>query len=58
MIAHSVARRARPIDDLAWQMELDTATWLDALPLAGGRRAIARTGWWSPLLAGKGAMVL
>ena len=47
-----------PIDDLAWQMELDTATlWLDALPLAGEIVELAAgTGWWSPLLAGKGEL--
>jgi demethylmenaquinone methyltransferase/2-methoxy-6-polyprenyl-1,4-benzoquinol methylase len=47
-----------PIDDLAWQMELDTVTlWLDALPLAGEIVELAAgTGWWSPLLAGKGEL--
>jgi SAM-dependent methyltransferase len=47
-----------PIDDLAWQMELDTATlWLDALPLGGEIVELAAgTGWWSPLLAGKGEL--
>ena len=47
-----------PIDDLAWQMELDSATlWLDALPLAGEIVELAAgTGWWSPLLAGKGEL--
>jgi SAM-dependent methyltransferase len=47
-----------PIDDLAWQMELDAATlWLDGLPLAGQIVELAAgTGWWSPLLAGKGEL--
>jgi SAM-dependent methyltransferase len=45
-----------PIDDLAWQMELDAATiWLDGLPISGEIVELAAgTGWWSPLLAGKG----
>lgn len=44
--------------DLAWHMELDQATaWLDALPLAGVIVELAAgTGWWSPLLAGKGEL--
>ncbi|HVQ22526.1 MAG TPA: hypothetical protein VMT36_04585, partial [Candidatus Saccharimonadia bacterium] len=39
-----------PIDDLAWQLELDNATlWLDALPIAGEIVELAAgTGWWSP----------
>jgi demethylmenaquinone methyltransferase/2-methoxy-6-polyprenyl-1,4-benzoquinol methylase len=47
-----------PIDNLAWTMDLDRATlWLDGLPL-GGRivELAAGTGWWSPLLAGKGEL--
>jgi SAM-dependent methyltransferase len=49
-----------PIDDMAWQMELDTATlWLDGLPLSGEIVELdAGTGWWSPLLAGKGELWL
>jgi hypothetical protein len=41
-------------------MELDQATaWLDALPLAGVLVELeAGTGWWSPLLAGKGELSL
>ncbi|MGZ6295518.1 MAG: class I SAM-dependent methyltransferase [Candidatus Limnocylindrales bacterium] len=47
-----------PLDDLAWQMELDQATlWLDAMPLRGRLVELAAgTGWWSPLLAGKGEL--
>ncbi|MET1231524.1 MAG: class I SAM-dependent methyltransferase [Candidatus Limnocylindrales bacterium] len=46
------------IDDLAWTMDLDAATlWLDGLPLAGEIVELAAgTGWWSPLLAGKGEL--
>jgi demethylmenaquinone methyltransferase/2-methoxy-6-polyprenyl-1,4-benzoquinol methylase len=46
--------------DLAWHMELDAATtWLDAQPFAGAIVEIAAgTGWWSPLLAGKGELSL
>lgn len=46
--------------DLAWHMELDAATtWLDAQPLAGVIVELAAgTGWWSPLLAGKGELSL
>ena len=47
-----------PADDMAWRMELDQATqWLDDLPF-GGRivELAAGTGWWSPLLAGKGEL--
>jgi demethylmenaquinone methyltransferase/2-methoxy-6-polyprenyl-1,4-benzoquinol methylase len=49
-----------PIDDMAWQMDLDTATlWLDGLPLSGEIVELAAgTGWWSPLLAGKGELWL
>jgi demethylmenaquinone methyltransferase/2-methoxy-6-polyprenyl-1,4-benzoquinol methylase len=44
------------IDDLAWTMDLDAATlWLDGLSIAGEIVELAAgTGWWSPLLAGKG----
>ncbi len=47
-----------PLDDLAWQMELDQATlWLDRLPWHGRIVELATgTGWWSPLLAGKGEL--
>jgi SAM-dependent methyltransferase len=47
-----------PIDDMAWQADLDAATtWLDALPLAGRIIELAAgTGWWSPLLATKGEL--
>jgi SAM-dependent methyltransferase len=46
------------IDDMAWQMDLDAATlWLDGLPLGGEIVELAAgTGWWSPLLAGKGEL--
>jgi SAM-dependent methyltransferase len=45
-------------DDMAWQMELDVATsWLDGLTLAGEIVELAAgSGWWSPLLAGKGEL--
>ncbi len=47
-----------PVHDLAWQMELDTATmWLDGLPLQGEIVELAAgTGWWSALLATKGEL--
>jgi demethylmenaquinone methyltransferase/2-methoxy-6-polyprenyl-1,4-benzoquinol methylase len=46
------------LDDLAWVMDLDAATlWLDRLPLGGEIVELAAgTGWWSPLLAGKGEL--
>ena len=46
------------IDDMAWQMELDQATaWLDDVPFSGRLVELASgTGWWSPLLAGKGEL--
>ncbi len=49
-----------PVHDLAWQMDLDTATsWLDALPIQGEIVELAAgTGWWSPLLAQKGELSL
>jgi demethylmenaquinone methyltransferase/2-methoxy-6-polyprenyl-1,4-benzoquinol methylase len=49
-----------PARDLAWHAELDAATaWLDAQPLAGRIVELAAgTGWWSPLLAGKGELSL
>jgi demethylmenaquinone methyltransferase/2-methoxy-6-polyprenyl-1,4-benzoquinol methylase len=49
-----------PIHDAAWNAELDAAgRWLDGLPI-GGRivELAAGTGWWSPLLAGKGELWL
>jgi demethylmenaquinone methyltransferase/2-methoxy-6-polyprenyl-1,4-benzoquinol methylase len=47
-----------PVQDLAWQMELDAATtWLDGLPLGGEIVELAAgTGWWSALLATKGRL--
>jgi demethylmenaquinone methyltransferase/2-methoxy-6-polyprenyl-1,4-benzoquinol methylase len=47
-----------PIHDAAWDAELDAAgRWLDALPIAGEIVELAAgTGWWSPLLAGKGEL--
>ena len=46
------------IEDLAWTMDLDAATlWLDEQSLAGEIVELAAgTGWWSPLLAGKGEL--
>ena len=47
-----------PVQDLAWQMELDRATtWLDRLPLRGEIVELAAgTGWWTALLATKGEL--
>ena len=47
-----------PIDDMAWQSDLDTAgRWLDELGLGGRIVELATgTGWWSPLLAGQGEL--
>jgi SAM-dependent methyltransferase len=47
-----------PIHDRAWVAELDQATlWLDGLPIRGEIVELAAgTGWWSPLLAGKGTL--
>lgn len=47
-----------PIHDAAWNAELDAAgRWLDALPMRGRIMELAAgTGWWSPLLAGKGEL--
>jgi SAM-dependent methyltransferase len=47
-----------PIHDQAWAAELDQATlWLDGLPIRGEIVELAAgTGWWSPLLAGKGTL--
>jgi demethylmenaquinone methyltransferase/2-methoxy-6-polyprenyl-1,4-benzoquinol methylase len=56
-----LGRYARgPVHDLAWNTELDQATlWLDSLPLQGEIVELAAgTGWWSTLLAGKGALSL
>ena len=49
-----------PVRDIAWQMDLDAVTgWLDGLPLRGEIVELAAgTGWWSPLLAGKGELSL
>jgi len=49
-----------PIHDAAWNAELDGAgTWLDSLPIGGEIVELAAgTGWWSPLLAGKGELWL
>ena len=49
-----------PVHDAAWNAELDMAgRWLDALPIAGEIVELAAgTGWWSPLLAGKGELSL
>jgi demethylmenaquinone methyltransferase/2-methoxy-6-polyprenyl-1,4-benzoquinol methylase len=49
-----------PIHDAAWNAELDAAgRWLDALPIHGEIVELAAgTGWWSPLLAGKGELSL
>lgn len=47
-----------PIHDAAWNAELDAAgRWLDGLPIRGEIVELAAgTGWWSPLLAGKGEL--
>jgi SAM-dependent methyltransferase len=47
-----------PIHDAAYLAELDAAgRWLDALPIHGRIVELAAgTGWWSPLLAGKGEL--
>jgi hypothetical protein len=47
-----------PIHDAAWNAELDAAgRWLDAVPISGQIVELAAgTGWWSPLLAGKGEL--
>jgi demethylmenaquinone methyltransferase/2-methoxy-6-polyprenyl-1,4-benzoquinol methylase len=49
-----------PARDLAWHMDLDSATaWLDGVPWSGSIVELAAgTGWWSPLLAGKGELSL
>ncbi|HEV8488420.1 MAG TPA: class I SAM-dependent methyltransferase [Candidatus Limnocylindrales bacterium] len=49
-----------PVHDAAWNAELDAAgRWLDQLPLHGSIVELAAgTGWWSPLLAGKGELSL
>jgi SAM-dependent methyltransferase len=52
-------RHARgPVHDMAWQIDLDTATrWLDGVPFHGQIVELAAgTGWWSPLLAQKGEL--
>lgn len=47
-----------PIHDMAWQVDLDTATrWLDGQRIGGQIVELAAgTGWWSPLLAQKGEL--
>jgi SAM-dependent methyltransferase len=47
-----------PVHDMAWNVDLDTATmWLDALPIHGEIVELAAgTGWWSALLADKGVL--
>jgi hypothetical protein len=47
-----------PVQDMAWQVELDAATaWLDGLPFRGEIVELAAgTGWWSALLATKGEL--
>ncbi|HEY7132818.1 MAG TPA: class I SAM-dependent methyltransferase [Candidatus Limnocylindrales bacterium] len=47
-----------PIHDAAWNAELDAAgRWLDGLSMGGRIVELATgTGWWSPLLAGKGEL--
>jgi SAM-dependent methyltransferase len=49
-----------PLHDVAWAAELDEAgRWLDSLPISGEIVELAAgTGWWSPLLAGKGELSL
>jgi demethylmenaquinone methyltransferase/2-methoxy-6-polyprenyl-1,4-benzoquinol methylase len=49
-----------PVHDAAWNAELDAAgRWLDGLPIHGEIVELAAgTGWWSPLLAGKGQLSL
>lgn len=49
-----------PLHTVAWQAELDAASlWLDRLPVGGEIVELAAgTGWWSPLLAGKGELWL
>lgn len=49
-----------PIHDTAWFAELDAAgRWLDGLPIRGQIVELAAgTGWWSPLLAGKGELTM
>ncbi len=46
------------IHDATWNADLDAAgLWLDALPWHGQLVELAAgTGWWSPLLAGKGEL--
>jgi SAM-dependent methyltransferase len=48
------------IDNAAWNADLDSAgLWLDGLPIHGEIVELAAgTGWWSPLLAGKGELSL
>jgi demethylmenaquinone methyltransferase/2-methoxy-6-polyprenyl-1,4-benzoquinol methylase len=46
------------VHDAVWNTELDMAgRWLDGLPIDGEIVELAAgTGWWSPLLAGKGQL--
>ena len=48
------------VHDAVWNAELDAAgRWLDSLPIRGEIVELAAgTGWWSPLLAGKGELSL
>jgi hypothetical protein len=47
-----------PVHDTAWHAEVDAAgRWLDELPFRGRLVELgAATGWWSPLLAGRGEL--
>lgn len=47
-----------PLHDVPWQAELDEVTrWLDELDVRGTIvEPAAGTGWWSPLLAGRGEL--
>ena len=55
-----LGRYARgPVHDLAWNTELDRPPVARQLPLQGEIVELAAgTGWWSTLLAGKGALSL
>ena len=47
-----------PVLDLPWHHELDLAgRWLDSVPFRGEIVELAAgTGWWSPIIAGKGEL--
>ncbi len=49
-----------PVHDQAWQADLEAAAeWLEAQPVGGEIVELAAgTGWWSPILAGKGDLWL